>query len=105
VTTTEKNLHPADLLAAASDGDAAAWSGLVDQYAELVWTIASRPELSRAKAEEASRLTWLRLAQRLGTEPADFAVGVWLARTARLETERCIAAESWSDQERPERAG
>ena len=85
----------AGLLAAATDGDPAAWAGLVDLYGELVWTITSHPALPRGAAEEASRTTWLRLAQQLDSAPHDQPVGVWLARTARLETRRCLARGVW----------
>lgn len=87
------------LLAAASEGDGAGWAGLVDLYGELVWTVAARPDLSRAAAEHVSHVTWLRLAQRLGQQPQDFAVGVWLAGTAREEAHRCLGLQRWAAPE------
>jgi DNA-directed RNA polymerase specialized sigma24 family protein len=78
-----------ELLARASVGDRAAWNHLVDRHSGLVWAVARAHGLTPAAAAEASQLTWLLLAQHLGSlqQHAD-RLGEWLAATTRRQSQR-----------------
>jgi DNA-directed RNA polymerase specialized sigma24 family protein len=76
-----------DVLHAAVAGAQDAWDQIVEAYAGSVWTVARRRQLSRAAAEDVSRLTWLRLADRLGDLSTE-TVGSWLEQTAERENIR-----------------
>ena len=73
------------LLAAASDGDQAAWNTIVDRYNRLLWAIARGYGLDSTNAADVVQTTWLRLVENLDriAEPARLAA--WLATTARRE--------------------
>jgi len=77
-----------ELLARASMGDQAAWDQLVDRYSGLVWAVARAHGLNLDEAAEASHLTWLLLAQHLGSLPQPERLGEWLTATARRESQR-----------------
>ena len=78
------------LVAAAREGDEAAWNELVDEFAGLVWAIARAHRLSAADAADVSQTTWLRLAEHLGRIREPERVGAWLAATARNECLRLV---------------
>lgn len=78
------------LVAAAADGDRAAWDGLVDRFGELVWAVARSHRLSHADAADVSQTTWLRLLEHLGSIRQPDRVGAWLATTARRESLRVL---------------
>src|SRR5450432_3642412 len=59
-------LSTAELLAAAGNGDSAAWNELVERYSRLVWAVARGFSLSTADAADVSQTTWLRLVEHLG---------------------------------------
>lgn len=82
----------AELVRRAAAGEAAAWTGLVDAYGALVWSIARQYRLSSSDAADMSQTTWLRLLEHIGrlSDPAH--VGAWLATTARREAMRIHAA-------------
>jgi RNA polymerase sigma factor (sigma-70 family) len=77
------------LLGRASLGDQAAWNHLVDRHSRLVWAVVRAHGLTPGEAAEASQLTWLLLAQHLGSlhQQAD-RLGEWLATTARRQAQR-----------------
>lgn len=74
------------LVVDAARGDATAWDGLVDRYANLVYANARAVGADRGLAEDVSQLVWMRLLNRLDTirEPAK--VKGWLAVVARNTT-------------------
>lgn len=76
------------LLARASLGDQTAWNHLVDRHAGLVWAVARAHALTPSEAADASHLTWLLLAQHLGSLPQPDRLGEWLATTTRRQTQR-----------------
>ncbi len=78
------------LLQAASDGDAAAWSTLVDRFEGLVWATTRAHRLSRADAADVAQTTWLRLVENLDRIQDPERLGAWLATTARRECLRHI---------------
>jgi RNA polymerase sigma factor (sigma-70 family) len=89
-----------DLVRRARDGDQAAWHGIVDEYANLVWSVVRGFRFNDAQAGDAVQTTWLRLVEHLDAirEPARL-VG-WLATTARrvcLEIQRVQRRESLYD--------
>jgi RNA polymerase sigma factor (sigma-70 family) len=78
------------LVAAAREGDEAAWAELVDEFGGLVWSIARAHRLSPADAADVSQTAWLRLAEHLGRIREPERVGAWLAATARNECLRLV---------------
>ncbi|WP_066363625.1 RNA polymerase sigma factor [Herbidospora mongoliensis] len=74
-----------ELFTAAADGDSAAWKGLVEGLAPLVWSIARSYRLSDADARDVFATTWFKLVQHLGRIREPDKVGAWLASTARHE--------------------
>jgi RNA polymerase sigma factor (sigma-70 family) len=92
-----------DLVARAAAGDRSAWDELVDRYGGLLWSIARAHRLSQADAADVVQITWLRLAERLGTLREPSSVRAWLATTARREslrivreTERVASLDDWT---------
>ena len=83
-----------ELVGAAVAGDAAAWNGLVDRFAGLVWAIARRHRLSAADAADVSQTTWLRLVEHLERIEKPERIGAWLATTARHESLRVLRLAS-----------
>lgn len=77
-----------ELLARAGMGDQAAWDHLVDRHAGLVWAVARAHGLNLGEATQASQLTWLLLAQHLGSLQQPDRLGEWLAATTRRESQR-----------------
>jgi RNA polymerase sigma factor (sigma-70 family) len=80
-----------ELLARASAGDQAAWDQLVDRHSRLVWAVVRTHGLNLDEAADASHLTWLLLAQHLGSLQQPDRLGEWLAATARRESRRIRA--------------
>ncbi len=73
------------LVAAAAEGDAAAWSAIVDRYSPMIYGIARSFRLDAATAADVSQTVWLRLVENLGRLREPERVGAWLAATARHE--------------------
>lgn len=82
----------AALVRRAADGDLAAWEGLVDQYARLIWSITAEFRLVESDAADVAQTTWLRLLEHIDRIECPDRVGSWLAATARNECLRCLAA-------------
>jgi RNA polymerase sigma factor (sigma-70 family) len=80
------------LVAAAADGDAAAWRELVHRFSGLIWSIARAHRLTDADAADVTQTTWLRLAEHIGKLNAPDRVGAWLATAARRECLQHIKA-------------
>ncbi len=71
------------LLDRAAEGDADAWTAIVERYSGLVWSVTRSFRLSRDDAAEVSQTTWLRLVEHLGTIREPERLGAWLATTTR----------------------
>lgn len=71
------------LLAAASDGDADAWSLLVDQFAPLVWSVARGYRLGAPSTDDLVQTVWLRLAEHSHRIREPEKLAGWLATTTR----------------------
>jgi RNA polymerase sigma factor (sigma-70 family) len=80
----------AALVAAAAGGDEGAWSGLVDHFAGLVWSVIRGYRMSAADAADVSQTTWLRLAEHIHKVREPERTGAWLATTAGRECLRLI---------------
>jgi RNA polymerase sigma factor (sigma-70 family) len=77
-----------ELVLRARDGDAAAWTALVERHTETLWAVARAWRLGDADCADVVQLTWLRLVERLDTLRDPGAVGAWLVVTARREAAR-----------------
>jgi RNA polymerase sigma factor (sigma-70 family) len=91
---TAQQRHDAEqvaaLVAAAADGNQLAWSGLVDHFAGLVWSVIRGYRMSSADAADVSQTTWLRLAEHIHKVREPERIGAWLATTAGRECLRLI---------------
>ena len=91
---TAEQLHDAEqvaaLVAAAAAGNELAWSGLVDHFAGLVWSVIRGYRMSSADAADVSQTTWLRLAEHIHKVREPERIGAWLATTAGRECLRLI---------------
>jgi DNA-directed RNA polymerase specialized sigma24 family protein len=77
-----------ELVARANAGEQGAWDQLVERYGGLVWAVARAHGLGRNDASEVSQVTWLLLAQHLGSLQQPERLDVWLLRTATREAYR-----------------
>jgi RNA polymerase sigma factor (sigma-70 family) len=80
----------AALVARARRGDQDAWSVLVDRYRPLLRAVARGFHLSRADADDAIQVTWLRCVQHLDRIHDPARLGAWLATTCRRECLRVL---------------
>jgi DNA-directed RNA polymerase specialized sigma24 family protein len=82
------------LVQAAATGDQRAWDGLVDRFGELVWSTARAWGLNSEQGADVVQVTWLRLAEQLDRTQDNYErLGVWLAATARRESQRLLSAD------------
>jgi DNA-directed RNA polymerase specialized sigma24 family protein len=77
-----------ELVARASAGEQGAWDQLVERYGGLVWAVARAHGLGPGDASDVSQVTWLLLAQHLGSLQQPERLGSWLLRTATREADR-----------------
>ena len=82
----------ARLLARAATGEPAAWRELVDRHASVVWAAARAYSANGTDAEDVCQVTWLSLAENLGSLRDPRALPGWLATTARREAIRLSKA-------------
>ena len=80
------------LVAAAVDGDAAAWHELVARYTPLVLSVVRRHRLQADDSEDVVQTLWLRLVEHLGELREPAALPGWILTTARNECLRVIRA-------------
>jgi RNA polymerase sigma factor (sigma-70 family) len=85
-----EDLSVTDLVAAACDGDQAAWNQIVERYAPLVWSICRRYNLERTDTDDVGQTVWLRLVEHLGSLREPAALPGWLAATTRHECQRVL---------------
>ena len=79
-----------ELLASAASGDQAAWNTLVEQFGQMVWSIARTFRLDEATAKDVSQTVWLRLVENLDKIHDPERLPGWLATTCRREAMRVI---------------
>jgi RNA polymerase sigma factor (sigma-70 family) len=80
----------AGLVAAAGQGERAAWDQLVDRYGGLVFGVARSFRLSTADAADVSQTVWLRFAEHIDRLREPERAGAWLATTTRHECMRLL---------------
>jgi hypothetical protein len=78
-----------DIVESAASGSQDAWDVIVNRHAGTVWEVARRLLPSGALAVDVSRLTWMRLRDRLDVIAPD-AIGSWLEDVAEREAARLI---------------
>lgn len=80
-----------DLARAAAAGDHHGWNGLVERFGELVWSTVRAHGLRSDDSADVVQTTWLRLAEQLHRlQDEHDRLGVWLAATARRESQRLL---------------
>ncbi|MEJ3654601.1 sigma-70 family RNA polymerase sigma factor [Actinomycetes bacterium KLBMP 9759] len=79
-----------ELLAAAADGDQAAWDELVARHNSMLWSIARSFRVDTADAADAVQTTWLRLVENLERINDPERLSGWLATTVRRECLRIL---------------
>jgi RNA polymerase sigma factor (sigma-70 family) len=84
-----------DLVLRARAGDAAAWDGIVERYAALVWSVCRRYRLTDSDADDVAGSVWLRLVEHLDTLSEPAALPGWLARTTQRECLQLLRARKW----------
>lgn len=79
-----------DLVRAARDGDAGAWSRIIERHTALLWSVARAHRLDSHSAADVVQTTWLRLVDSLDRIEQPEALPGWLATTARREALRIV---------------
>jgi RNA polymerase sigma factor (sigma-70 family) len=87
-----------DLVAAARDGDGAAWEALVDRHDRLLRSVCRHHRLSDADAADVKQTTWLRAFEHIDRLQQPERLGAWLATVARNE---CLRVLRRADRLRP----
>jgi len=80
----------ARLVQRAAQGHEPAWQDLVDEFSDLVRSVARSYRLGDADAADVAQTTWLRLFEHLARLQDPARVGGWLATTARRECLRVL---------------
>jgi RNA polymerase sigma factor (sigma-70 family) len=80
------------LVAAAADGDEAAWQELVDRYTPLVASVAHGFRLHGADVDDVAQTVWLRLVEHLRDLREPRALPMWIITTTRNECLRQVKA-------------
>lgn len=78
------------LVAAAADGDARAWSEIVERYSSLLVAVIRRFRLSNAEVEDVAQTVWLRAVEHLAELREARALPQWIIVTARREALRHV---------------
>jgi len=82
----------ADRVAAARDGDRAAWDSLVQQFMSLVLGVAERYRLCPDDVADVSQALWLRLVEHLDDIREPRALPGWIVTTTKHEALRLLKA-------------
>jgi RNA polymerase sigma factor (sigma-70 family) len=88
--TDDDRVGVATLVAAALEGDEAAWVELVDRHTPLVVSVLRRYRLSGADAEDVTQIVFLRLVEHLADLREPRALPMWLITTTRNECVRLL---------------
>ena len=75
----------------ARQGDQDGWAAIVGRFDRLVWRVAREQGLDDALARDVAQITWLRLAENLGSIREPDRLAAWLATTARREAWRVVS--------------
>jgi len=78
------------LVTAARDGDASAWTALVERYAPLVWSTCRAHRLGTADAEDVGQTVWLALIEHLPGIRVPAALPGWILTSTRRECLRVL---------------
>jgi RNA polymerase sigma factor (sigma-70 family) len=78
------------MVAAAGDGDQAAWSDLVARFRGRVIRVARAHGLDPYQADDVAQETWLRLYRSIDSVRDPFSLGAWIETTARRESLRAL---------------
>jgi RNA polymerase sigma factor (sigma-70 family) len=78
------------IVRSASEGDASAWSELLERFTARVLAVARAHRLPLADAEDVAQTTWMRLIEHIAAVKDPKAVGAWLETTARRESLRAL---------------
>ena len=95
------------LVAAALDGDAASWNGLIERYTPLVLSVVRRFRLPGSDADDVVQTVWLRLVEKLDGIREPQALPGWIVTTARheclhvLKSHRSVSPVDLSEQGPP----
>jgi RNA polymerase sigma factor (sigma-70 family) len=81
------------LVLAASSGDTAAWSTLVQRFAMRLRTVVRGYRLTPQDAEDVVQTTWQRLLEQIDSVQQPRAIGAWLETTARRESLHVLRAK------------
>ena len=79
-----------EMVAAAHDGDQAAWADLVARFRGRVFRVARAHGLDPDQADDVAQETWLRLYRSLDSVRDPFSLGAWIETTARRESLRAL---------------
>jgi RNA polymerase sigma factor (sigma-70 family) len=79
-----------EMVAAAAEGDQAAWSDLVARFRGRVIRVARAHGLDPYQADDVAQETWLRLYRNLANVRDPFSLGAWIETTARRESLRAL---------------
>src|SRR4051812_32327744 len=79
-----------EMVAAAAEGDQAAWSDLVARFRGRVIRVARAHGLDAYQADDVAQETWLRLYRNLDNVRDPFSLGAWIETTARRESLRAL---------------
>jgi RNA polymerase sigma factor (sigma-70 family) len=90
--TTEETVTA--LVAAARDGDNAAWGRLMDRYVPLAVSVARRFRLSPDEVKDVTGTVWLRLVEHLDHIREPQALPGWIATTTRNESLRFLRSRN-----------
>jgi RNA polymerase sigma factor (sigma-70 family) len=80
----------AEVVAAAAQGDSAAWEHLSKRFGNMILAIARSCRLGDADVGDVFQTTWLRLVENVGRIEQPERIGAWLATTARRESLRLV---------------
>jgi RNA polymerase sigma factor (sigma-70 family) len=90
MTTITSLTDTAAVVAAAAEGDAAAWRELIDRHAALIRCVCRSHRLSDADADDVAQLTWLRAVEHINRLRDPDRFGAWVGTTARRECLRIL---------------
>ena len=82
------------LVAAAEQGDEAAWGEIVDRYTPLVVTVGQRYRVSPGDLQDIAQTVWLRLVEHLCDLHEPRALPSWLITTAKHEALRSVTVST-----------
>lgn len=82
-----------ELVAAAREGDQAAWDDIVARFTSLLWSVARSYRLEPNAAADAVQGTWLRLVESLNSLHDPEALPGWLLTTARRQSIRLVRSK------------